>query len=234
MKSVVIHRIAIGMSALLLLAGVVAYLYLRQTRSIQPVAVSLYALVPADAMAVVETDDVVEFVEDSSDGTLNETSLPESDIVQCLRNYVQAFLEASPHGLSAQLSKVLLSYHQPEGSMNQVLYCNVEADDADLFKRFFMRNFLNPMAEPEVIRYQGEEIAVYQLTDGHSLAVYTTGGLMALSLSSELLQRVIDAQQQSGTLSGNAAFMDLQSSKSSFVRTAVYQQKDNHWQLIYQ
>ncbi|MBO7418681.1 MAG: hypothetical protein J6U14_07080 [Bacteroidaceae bacterium] len=234
MKSVVIHRIAVVMSALLLLAGIVAYLYLRQTRTEQPVAVSLYALVPADAMAVVETDDVVAFIDDSSDGAIADTSLPVSDIVYCLKEYVNAYLEASPHGLSTQLSKVLLSYHLPEGSMNQVLYCSVEADDVALLQQFFSRYILNPVIDPKILHYQGEEIAIYQLADGHSLAAYTTGNLLALSFSSELLQRVIDAQQQSGTLSGNAAFMNLQASKSSYVRTAVYQQKDNHWELIYQ
>ena len=96
MKSVVIHRIAVAMSALLLLAGIVAYMYLRNTRITQPVTVSLYALVPNDAVAVVETDDVVAFVDDSSDGVIADISLPVSDIVNCLREYVHAFLETSP------------------------------------------------------------------------------------------------------------------------------------------
>ena len=234
MKSVVIHRIAVAMSALLLLAGIVAYMYLRNTRITQPVTVSLYALVPNDAVAVVETDDVVAFVDDSSDGVIADISLPVSDIVNCLREYVHAFLETSPHGLSAQLSKMLLSYHQPEDSMNQVLYCSMEADDASHLQDFFNRYFLNPVSEPQMLTYRGEDIAVYQLADGHQLFAYTNGNLLALSFSSELLQRVIDAQQQSGTLSGNAAFMNLQSEKSSYVRTAVYQQKDNRWELINQ
>ena len=41
MKSVVIHRIAVAMSLLLLIAGVVAYLYLRHSQISQPLTTSL-------------------------------------------------------------------------------------------------------------------------------------------------------------------------------------------------
>ena len=234
MKSVVIHRIAVAMSLLLLVAGVVAYLYLQHSRISQPEISPLYSLVPSDATTVVETDDVVAFVDDVSDGSLANADLPVSDMVDCLRNYVHDFLEASPHGLSTQLSRVLLSYHQPENPVNQILYCSVdEADDAASFQEFFTRYFQNPVGEPEVINFKGEDIAVYQLADGHELSAYLTDNLLALSFSNKLLQQVIEAQQQSGTLSSNAAFMDLQNAKSSFVRTAVYQQKDNRWEMIY-
>lgn len=233
MKSVVIHRIALAMSLLLLTVGVVAYLYLRHSRISQTEITSLYSLVPADAIAVVETDDVVAFVDDVSEGSLIIASLPTSDIVNYLRDYVHEFLEASPHGLSTQLSKVLLSYHQPENSVNQILYCSVEDDDAPLLQEFFTRYFMNPVSEPEMLSYKGEDIAVYQMADGHMLSAYLTDNLLALSFSNELLQQVIEAQQESGTLSSNAAFMNLQNNKSSFARTAVYQKIDNQWEMSY-
>lgn len=233
MKSVVVHRIAIGMSALLLAVGIVSYLYLRHSRISQPITTTLYSLVPADAFAVVETDDVVSFIDEATDGPLADASLPASDMVTCLRSYMQDFLETSPHGLSQQLSGVLLSYHKPENAVNQVLYCSVEDDDAALLREFFTRYFLHSASEPEILTFKGEDIALYQLADGHQLAAYVTDKLLALSFSSELLQQVIEAQQQSGTLSSNAAFMNLQNTKSSFVRTAVYQQKNNRWEMTY-
>ena len=189
MKSVVIHRIAVAMSLLLLIAGVVAYLYLRHSQISQPLTASLYSLVPADAVA--------------------------------------------PHGLSVQLSRVLLSYHKPENSTSQILYCSAEADDAALLQEYFTRYFQNPASERKVISYKGEDIAVYPMADGHELSAYVSDNQLAISFSSELLQKVIEAQQQSGTLSSNAAFMDLQNTKSAFVRTAVFQQKDNHWEILY-
>ena len=101
MKSVVIHRIAVAMSLLLLIAGVVAYLYLRHSQISQPLTTSLYSLVPADAVAVVETDDVVSFVGEVTDGSLADAPLPMSDIVKCLKEYVDEFLESSPHGITS-------------------------------------------------------------------------------------------------------------------------------------
>jgi len=233
MKSFVIHRIAVVMSLLLLVAGIMAYLYLRNSRISQPITTNLYSLVPADAVAVVETNDVVSFLEEVQHGSLGDAMLPVSDIVNCLTQYVNDFMEAAPHGLSAELSQVLLSYHQPESAVNQILYCSVEGDDVAMAREFFTRYFLNPVSEPSMVRFKGEDIAIYQLADGHTLSAYFTDNLLALSFNSELLQQVIEAQQQSGTLSSNAAFMDLQNAKSSFVHTAVYQQKDNHWELIY-
>ena len=202
MKSVVIHRIAVAMSLLLLIA-------------------------------VVETDDVVSFVGEVTDGSLADAPLPMSDIVKCLKEYVDEFLESSPHGLSVQLSRVLLSYHKPENSTSQILYCSAEADDAALLQEYFTRYFQNPASERKVISYKGEDIAVYPMADGHELSAYVSDNQLAISFSSELLQQVIEAQQQSGTLSSNAAFMDLQNTKSAFVRTAVFQQKDNHWEILY-
>lgn len=233
MKSVVIHRIAVAMSLLLLIAGMVAYLYLRHSQISQPLTTSLYSLVPADAVAVVETDDVVSFVGEVTDGSLADAPLPMSDIVKCLKEYVDEFLESSPHGLSVQLSRVLLSYHKPENSTSQILYCSAEADDAALLQEYFTRYFQNPASERKVISYKGEDIAVYPMADGHELSAYVSDNQLAISFSSELLQQVIEAQQQSGTLSSNAAFMDLQNTKSAFVRTAVFQQKDNHWEILY-
>lgn len=233
MKSVVIHRIAVAMSLLLLVAGVVAYQYLRHSRISQPLTTSLYSLVPADAVAVVETDDVVSFVDEVTDGSLADASLPVSDMVKCLKEYINDFMESSPHGLSGQISRVLLSYHKPENPVSQILYCSVEADDAALLQDYFTRYFQNPTSEPKVISYKGEDIAVYPMTDGHELSAYVSDNQLALSFSRDLLQQVIEAQQQSGTLSCNAAFMDLQNSKSAFVSTAVYQQKDNRWEILY-
>ena len=188
---------------------------------------------PADAVAVVETDDVVSFVGEVTDGSLADAPLPMSDIVKCLKEYVDEFLESSPHGLSVQLSRVLLSYHKPENSTSQILYCSAEADDAALLQEYFTRYFQNPASERKVISYKGEDIAVYPMADGHELSAYVSDNQLAISFSSELLQQVIEAQQQSGTLSSNAAFMDLQNTKSAFVRTAVFQQKDNHWEILY-
>ena len=178
-------------------------------------------------------DDVVSFVGEVTDGSLADAPLPMSDIVKCLKEYVDEFLESSPHGISVQLSRVLLSYHKPENSTSQILYCSAEADDAALLQEYFTRYFQNPASERKVISYKGEDIAVYPMADGHELSAYVSDNQLAISFSSELLQKVIEAQQQSGTLSSNAAFMDLQNTKSAFVRTAVFQQKDNHWEILY-
>lgn len=235
MKSVVIHRIALFMSLLLLAAGVVSYLYMRGYRLSDPHAESLYSMVPADAIAVVETDDVASFVDEvtGGDGSVPNVSLPVSDMVKCLKEYVGEFVESSPHGLSVQISRVLLSYHKPESPVSQVLYCHVDADDATRLQEHFTHYFQHPEDEPQVISYKGESIAIYPMADGHELSAYVSDNQLALSFSSELLQQVIEAQQQNGTLSSNAAFMNLQNTKSAFVRTAVYQQTNNRWELVF-
>ena len=97
MKSVVIHRIAVAMSLLLLVAGVVAYQYLRHSRISQPLTTSLYSLVPADAVAVVETDDVVSFVDEVTDGSLADASLTKWYIFSALRYSLKA---KSSNGIS--------------------------------------------------------------------------------------------------------------------------------------
>ena len=233
MKSVLIHRMAIVMSAVLLLAGVVAYVYLYHFRNVPtPTVSSLYTLVPADAIAVVETNDVAALVQvlDQADENQPNYQLPVSEIFNCLRDYVQVYLRTAPHGLSAQLSKMLLSYHSPGDTLNQVLYCNIDSDDAELLRQFLDTYLKNPAIEPQVLRYQGEDIYIYQLNDGHILAAYTTDNYLAVSFRKELLEKVIEAQQQSKTLSEDPEFMDLQEGKSAFVSTAVYFRSEDNFQ----
>ncbi len=234
MKSVVVHRIALIMSVVLLLAGVVAYQYLHHSHKTDDSFSSLYTLVPADAFAVVETDDVTTFVDNFGGSSIADVAtLPVSELLNSLKGYVHAFLEKMPHGLSPQVSKMLLSYHQPDGSRSQVLYCRVNSDDVILLQQFLDDTILSPSPEPEMMEYKGERIAVYQLTDGHSLAAYVADGFMALSFSMELLQKVIEAQQEKETLSEDSVFMDLQSSKPSFGGTSVFLQKNDRWEQVY-
>lgn len=233
MKSVLIHRMAIIMSAVLVLAGAVAMVYLFHSRNVTPPTVSsLYTLVPADAIAVVETDDVAALVVDleQADESQDDFQLPVSEIFNCLRDYVHEFLQTAPHGLSAQLSKMLLSYHSPDDNLNQVLYCSVDSDDAELLRQFLDTYLKNPTIEPQVLQHEGEEIFIYQLNDGHSLAVFTSDNYLAVSFRKELLKRVIEAQQQSETLSEDPEFMGLQEGKSAFVSTAVYLRSEDNSQ----
>ncbi|MCR4765955.1 MAG: hypothetical protein K5856_07270 [Bacteroidaceae bacterium] len=232
MKSVLIHRIAIVMSLLLLLAGIVAYMYMRNFRISSTDTSVLYELVPSNAVTVVETDDVLAFLGEVDNGMF-PVALPASDIVSFMSKSIQDFLQTLPHGLSVELSKVLLSYHQPENSKNQVLYCNMKAEDAALFYDYFASNYLNPVTEPSVMKFKGEEITTYQLADGHQLSVYLDGDLVALSFCNDLLQQVIEAQQESGTLSSNATFMDLKNTNATFAPIAVYQQINNHWKISF-
>ena len=236
MKSVVVHRIAIIMSAVLLVAGLVAYQYLYHLRHTQPVTTSLFALVPDDAFAVVETEDVASFVNEFGDAVNPQLAvkLPVSDLYNCLKDFVGKVVETTPHGLNPQISKMLLSYHQPEGPLTQVLYFHATSDDAALLANFLDTYQQRPYEKPETLRYKGEEISVYQLADGHTLAVYITDNYLAVSFRSDLLKNVIEAQLQSATLSDNPAFMNMQEGKSAFLNTAVYLRTDNRWEQVYQ
>ena len=85
----------------------------------------LYALVPPTATVVFETDDMCALVQEINELNCSRDNnyLYISKIFSYLKLHLYTLLEDTPHGLSRQMSKMLLSFHEPANDRNQVLYC---------------------------------------------------------------------------------------------------------------
>ena len=95
----------------LLCAGISVYSFwcLDREESLQDF--NLYTLVPQDAVAVLETDYVERLIDDVEQLSCSKDGyyLYVSEIFTYLKNHLHALLDDTPHGLSTQMNRALIS-----------------------------------------------------------------------------------------------------------------------------
>ena len=113
-------------SIVLLCTGFGVYSFFRLNEVESQKDFNLYTLVPQSAIAVLETDRMAELVDDINQLSCSKDNhfLYASELFVYLKNYLHTLLEDTPHGLSKQMNKMLISFHEPDTPLNQVLYCS--------------------------------------------------------------------------------------------------------------
>ena len=102
---------------------------------------NLYTLVPGDAVAVFETDYMAGLLDDinAMDSSQDGYYLNVSGLFGALRDNFKDLVEGLPHGLSREMNKLLISFHEPESPLNQVLYCSLGTGDYSLVEDFLQQ-----------------------------------------------------------------------------------------------
>ena len=111
-------------SIVLLCTGFGVYSFFRLNEVESQKDFNLYTLVPQSAIAVLETDRMAELVDDINQLSCSKDNhfLYASELFVYLKNYLHTLLEDTPHGLSKQMNKMLISFHEPDTPLNQVLF----------------------------------------------------------------------------------------------------------------
>lgn len=223
MKSRLLIQIVVVVSVLLLCAGFGVYSFLRLHSVEHRQDFNLYTLVPQDATAVLETDRMADLVSDINelDCSKDNRFLYVSELFVYLKNYLHTLLEDTPHGLSKQMNKVLLSFHAPDGPMNQVLYCSLGAGDYELVGNF-VQKYCSSTFPAKYFDYKGEEIRIYPMENGRFLSVYFTRDFLVISFQKRLVEQVIDASRSKKSLMNLASFRTIHSGKHKNVAATLY------------
>ena len=127
MKLRLLIQIAVVVSIVLLCTGFGVYSFLRLNSVENRQDFNLYTLVPQDATAILETDRMADLVEDINELNCSKDNhfLYVSELFVYLKKYLYTLVEDTPHGLSKQMNKMLISFHEPDTPMNQVLWWNL-------------------------------------------------------------------------------------------------------------
>ena len=216
-------KIIVVLSVCLLCAGVGVYSFMLFNSAEQRKDFNLYSLVPEDAVAVFETDRMVDLLESmeqmvcSKDGRF----LHASDLFGCLKKYLITLMDETPHALSKQMNKLLISFHEPDTHANQVLYCTLGEGDRELLENFIGRYC--PESFPvKTAGHRGEEIRIYPMNNGHFLAVCLTRDFLVLSFQKKLVEKVIDTRKDGHALPDTPAFKAMHSGKLRDVEGTLY------------
>lgn len=223
MKLKLVIRIALVVSVVLLCAGFGVYSFFRLNAEEHRQEFNLYSLVPQNAVAVLETDRMGDLISDIDrmHCSRDHHFLYASELFVYLKEYLGTWSEATPHGLSAQMDKMLLSFHEPDTPLNQVLYCAMGMGDYDLVETF-INKFSSSNFPSKYVDYHGEEIRIYPLADGHFLAVWLTREFFVASFQKKLVEQVVDARKQKSSLLQLASFRAMQAGKHHNVAATLY------------
>lgn len=216
-------KIAITTSVALLCTGFVVFSFFKLSAVENKEDFELYALVPPTAMVVFETDDMCALVQGINELNCSRDNnyLYISKIFSYLKLHLYTLLEDTPHGLSRQMSKMLLSFHEPDNDRNQVLYCALGSGDYELVEKF-IKKYCSSIFPSKLFDYKGEEIRIYPLPDDDFLACYVTSGFLAVSYQKKLIEQVIDARLSGKSLLKDDSFSKIHAAKKSNVAATIY------------
>lgn len=223
MKFRTLMKIAVISSVVLLCTGFVMYSFFKLSAAESKNDFNLYTLVPATTTAVLETDDLAGLIQDVNGLTCSKEHhfLYISRLFSLLKQHLYTLLEDTPHGLSRQMNKVLLSFHEPDNDRNQVFYCSLGSGDLQLVEKFITK-YCSSAFPSKMFDYKGEEIRIYPMPDGSFLACYLTSRFLVVSYQKKLIEKVIDTRLSGKSLLNEAGFEAVRSGKNRNVAATIY------------
>lgn len=204
-KKRILHTLLVPVSVVVVLTALCWWGYSRLSFQEEQADTDLYALVPADCEALLETKDI---------NTLHKTvynshfiaqydRLNVSKLLRLLTDNLETLSQHQAHGLSTEMNRQLLvSFHHPGSVDDQIIYGRFGNGDIGSITHL-MQEGLGSIHPPKSLTYKGEEIIIYPLGKDF-LACYFQPGFFAVSFQVKLIEKVIDAFKEGASL-GNCA-----------------------------
>ena len=205
----------IGAILFLALFCVVVVLYgLSQLRNTEKGRnVNLLALVPADCVGVLETGNW-EFLakalshaasSDELDSVCASVLSPFDDIL--------FFSLEDAHVVRNHVGRLALSFHVSDVEGVVVAYLATSMSGKKLIGELLEEKGIGFM--PKSVKYRGEEITVFPVSDGLFLSVYDRIGCVVVSSQKALIEKVIDAEKDGTSLQHDKLFDKVYQGKSA-------------------
>lgn len=223
MKPNYLIRICLIVCIVLLCTGFAVYSFMRLDAMDERRDFNLYTLIPQDVEAVFETDRVAELIEQIDDMACSRDNhfLYASDLFSCVKKFFRVLMEKEPHGLSREMNKILISFHNPDLKNDQVLYCRLGIDDRKLLESYIGRYAVSGYSS-KVFDYKGQVIEIYPLSDGRFLTVWIKRDFLVVSFQKRLIERVIDTWKQKKSLARLDVFRSVSGDRREENKAMVY------------
>ena len=221
MKNII--KIGTVLSVLLFVFAVGCYVFMRLDVAKNNRDADMFSLVPSGSIGVLESDNVNAFFNEYPDLNYNREldGFHFPGLFEFLINGLSEYTSKSAHELGNRMSRLVVSFHHPGTSRDQVVYFQMGMADeqmlSDMLQNYAHGNFL-----PKEDTYRGKKIWIYPLSDDEFLAAYVENGCMALSYQKRLIEEVIDAQLDETSLSDDVVFSEIQRKKKSHDFLTLY------------
>jgi hypothetical protein len=177
---------------------------------------SLYEFVPDDCLGVMESDNAGFYMSllpqmNYAPRLLQFQSL---ELFNYLFSGLDEYATAKAHGLSSQMSHMLVSFHAPGTPRDQVVYFRTGIGE-DRILVDMLRDRLKSDFRPKKEKYRGRTLTIYPLNDEDYLTTFSDGDVLVVSFQKRLIEQVIDAKQDERSLQHDAVFMQAQSHRKN-------------------
>lgn len=210
--------------AVVVLAGIIWWGYKQLSLHEEKADIDLYTLVPAESQAVLETQDIQALLKSIRYANFNREyeSLHISELLDYLSDGLESISSQQAHGLSGEMSQLLVSFHAPGMAQDQVIYGRLNDNEKN-----FIQGLLTQQAEtaklpsPKTFIYKGEEILIYPIGKTF-MACYFVPGCFAISLQEKLIEKVIDAYKEGSSISHDKGFQPLRQQRKHHDPLTLY------------
>lgn len=208
-----------------LFAGI--YYFTKLDAAEKSLETDLLAFVPDNATAVLEANDITELVSELDNHHFKGTGelLKISRLLSFLNTDFKSLVNSTPHGLSPQMNKILVSFHEPDTERDQIIYCRLAAGDQKRIDVFIKTNFAADYP-PRLFEYKGETIRIYPLNSNNFLACYSRPGFFAMSYQKKLIEKVIDAYLYNRSILNDPLFSSFRNKRKNNDLARLYIKMD--------
>lgn len=233
-------RITIMLAFIICCVVTGAFFYAQLNLKEKTIKTDLFTLVPQNAQAIIETNNITSLFQalETTSFQKDYEQLHFSDLFNFLNHKIDELAEAKGHGLSVPMSNVLISFHEPGNSKDQILYGHLGNGDQSLIDNI-LKELNTTGYTPKEIKYKGQKIIVYPLNNQEFLACFFQESSYAISFQKKLIESVIDTYVDKKSIYADSLFTQIHQQKKSennvrlYARTspiAAWTQYDMHLQ----
>lgn len=222
------YTILVSVLSIILLTLIIWWGYTNLSQKEVNADIDLYTLVPSDSKAILESKDFSTLQKNihSSHFTEEYGLLHVSDLLNDFISYLENVSKQQAHGLSSEMSsQILVSFHHPNTTQDQVIYGRLGKNDKQLITDL-INNHTTSKHSPKQLTYKGETITIYSFGK-EFLACYFKPGFFAISLQEKLIEKVIDAYKEDSSIKENKSFNTLKNKNKHNEQLSLYFQTNN-------
>ena len=216
-------RISIILTFVICCALIGVFFYAQLNIKEQKTKANLFTLVPQDAQAIIETNNINSLFQDLEGSVFYQDykNIHFSDLFNFLNHKIDQLAEKKGHGLSVPMSNVLISFHSPGISNDQILYGHLGDGDQNLMDRI-LKELNTTGHRPKEVTYKKQKIVIYPLNNKEYLSCFFQSNCYAISFQKNLIEAVIDAFTENTSLFSNPQFLPVYKQKKIENTTRLY------------
>lgn len=216
-----IVRITAAGALIIFFIGICIFFFSKLQAQKEDAATDLYASVPRNCTAIIETGRINNLIGELSDFRQTAHTPPIPEISPLFSLLKQNLTAGEGKRLGKRIDKILISFHSPDtDNKNQVVYCRLLSSATEQTESL-IGNVLSPFP-PKKYVYKGEEIIIYPLKDSEFIACYSSDGFLAMSYQKKLIEKVIDTRLSGKSILKDKTFTHSKDSKRVNTTASFY------------